>query len=619
MKREVVMCGVPFDDPNVRDYLRKMKEDGVTSVQIYVHWNKYEPERRGEFDFSYYDSQVNLLKEAGLKFVPFILIGPRYAAPKWWLEDKNHKGLVCLEHGIESPIDSIWNEAFREEIDRVLKVFTKHYLDMDVLESVQPGICGDYGESIMPVFGNWPGVYHTHLGMWCGDELARASFKNAMKGKYQSIEELNKSWRYFYKSFDEVEPFLQHKAPSRTAWFDLVEWYRNSMTDFVEFWMKTLRKYLPDTPIYMCTGGSETPEQAAMFSDQAKVVAKYNGGMRLTNEQNKFFVNFFDCNAYMHSACEFYGAYLGLEPAGPMTKEGVGSRIFGSAVYGNRQIFFYFDNIYPGRDMNSETAKLFKKYIPLINERKSNKQTAVLWPKYVGIMEGGRPESIRPLSEFLRKRTDYRFVNENMIADGVLEDVKLLIIPCALYTDRKTLRTIRGWVERGGILFTAGKVTDTELENCEEFDGMLGFTDKTDICGGCAKYDIPQDIPFKRFAEKKSYIAKHGYNNLADDVMPLAEKKPEYDSFFDIQSVYILSSFYRKYGKGMTISYFGDCKFDTDDQDILTSDAFPPLLDDVVSEFSKDLKIHGSEVVRGEIGGETYALYPDGEIKKVKT
>ena len=46
---------------------------------------------------------------------------------------------------------------------------------MDVLEAVMPGICGDYGESIMPVWGNWPGDYHTHLGYWCGGEDAIAA------------------------------------------------------------------------------------------------------------------------------------------------------------------------------------------------------------------------------------------------------------------------------------------------------------------------------------------------------------------------------------------------------------------------------------------------------------
>ena len=230
MKRELVICHVPFNEPNIKEILAQMKKDGVTSVQIYMHWKKFEPEKRGEFDYSYYDWQVELIKEAGLKFVPFFLMGPRYAAPDWWLEDPKQRGLVCLEHGKESPIDSIWSDDFKIEVDRVIKNFAEHYLPMDVLESFQPGICGDYGEAIMPVHGNWAGAYHTHSGMWCGGEDAKADFRKKMQEKYGDIESLNAAWRYPYKSFNEIETFLQHKAPSRTAWFDLVDWYRGAMT-----------------------------------------------------------------------------------------------------------------------------------------------------------------------------------------------------------------------------------------------------------------------------------------------------------------------------------------------------------------------------------------------------
>ena len=615
MKRELVVCHVPFEKPNIKEILSQLKKDGVTSVQIYMHWKKFEPEFRGGFDYSYYDWKVKLLKEAGLKFVPFFLMGPRYAAPDWWLADPKQRGLVCLEHGKESPIDSIWSEDFRNEVDRVIKNFAEHYLPMDVLESFQPGISGDYGEAIMPVHGNWAGAYHTHKGMWCGGEDAKADFRRAMKEKYGDIAALNKAWRYPYKSFDEIETFLQHKAPSRTAWFDLVDWYRGAMTEYVDFWMKTSRKYFPDTPIYMCTGGVETPEHASLFSDQAKTVAKYGGGIRLTNERNNFFSNFFDCNAYMHNACDLYGAYLGLEPVGSMTVEGIGSRILGSAFYGNRQIFFYFSNLYPNCDLNSPQAQIYRKYNHLISERETSSNFAVMWPTYVGIMEGGIPERIRPTAKFIRERTDYSFVNENMIMDGALDNVKLLIIPCEIYTRKDVLDKIREWVENGGILLTAGKVTNLELENDIEFDKMLGFTDESDYCEGGANYKIPEDVPYKTFAARKHVPSPIGYSNLADDVTKLAVSKP-FESFW-LTTCELTVAFSRKHGKGLTISYFAPIDFDYDPQDIHGKPVFAEFLDDVLANFAKDLRIKEGEVVRGEIDGEIYALMPNGDIKKV--
>lgn len=140
MKPEIVVCGIPFETPREAEALRYVKEHGFTSVQIYVQWRLFEPEKRGEFDWSFYDREIRALQQAGLKFVPFLPLGPKYTVPEWWLRDPNHRGLVCLEHGKESPVESIWNPAFRAEMERVMAAFAAHYGPWNVLESVQPGI-----------------------------------------------------------------------------------------------------------------------------------------------------------------------------------------------------------------------------------------------------------------------------------------------------------------------------------------------------------------------------------------------------------------------------------------------------------------------------------------------
>ncbi len=102
---EIVVCGVPFETPLEKEALRKLKDVGVTSVQIYTFWKDFEPGGRGQFDWAFYDREVALIQDAGLKYVPFILMGPKYAAPQWWLESPEHMGLRCLEHGKVSPIE----------------------------------------------------------------------------------------------------------------------------------------------------------------------------------------------------------------------------------------------------------------------------------------------------------------------------------------------------------------------------------------------------------------------------------------------------------------------------------------------------------------------------------
>ncbi|MBE3123468.1 MAG: beta-galactosidase, partial [Planctomycetes bacterium] len=220
MKTELVICGVPFGTPREPEALRQVKDLGFTSVQLYTFWREYEPHGRGGFDWRALDRIVELLRQAGLKFVPFLLMGPRYAAPDWWIADAGHAGLRCLEHGKESPIESVWNPAFRGEISRVLEAFAARYLPADILESVQPGIGGDYGEALFPALGNWPGAYHTHRGHWCGGDDARADFRRRLEERYDTLDALNRAWRSRYARFQEIEPFLPQRAPSRTAYFD---------------------------------------------------------------------------------------------------------------------------------------------------------------------------------------------------------------------------------------------------------------------------------------------------------------------------------------------------------------------------------------------------------------
>ena len=623
-KTEVVVCGVPsFDEPYTAGMLRQMKEAGVTAVQIYTFWRDYEPNERGKFEWDYFDRQVSLIRDAGMKYVPFILIGPKYASPEWWLKDASHVGMKCLEHGKETPIDSIWNPLLKTEIDRVLKEFAAHYLPWDILESIQPGICGDYGESIMPVTGNWPGDYHTHRGYWMGDDYARESFRGWLERKYSSACELNGAWRSNYSSLGDVSPFLPHKAPSRTALFDELEWYNDSMTDFVDFWMEACRRHFPDTPVYMCTGGNEEPQHASLFSDQAKVCAKYGGGIRLTNEGNRFFQNFF-VTSYAHSACEFYGAYMGLEPVGPMTAEGVTARMFGSAVYGNRQIFYYYGNIFKtpekeGDSIYDDRTRRFMQYLPMLKEGKSGCEAAFFWPYYLGALGMGVPEGIEPVVTYIRKRTKIMPVNDYMVADGALDGYKLLIMPLEAFTKREILLKIRDWVHAGGVVFAVGQMFDIELENVPEYDELFGILPSSEKTTGHGADFVIRDKRFAKFAENASYRASNGWMDLHPDTIEIS-KVDFTKGYSGTRVMPAANAFMREYPSGgAAIAYFGPLEFEYDPQAIMSQKpVFTDLLADVIHNYtnSAELNTQPDEVVRGYIDGVLYALYDNGEIER---
>lgn len=615
MKSERVVCFLPFGKPAEKDALRQVREMGFTSVQTYTFWRDYEPVKRGQFDWTENDRQVRLMQEAGLKYVPFLLMGPKYAAPNWWLADPRHVGLRCLEHGKESPIESVWSSAFREEISRVLEVFAEHYLPWDILESVQPGICGDYGEAIFPAVGNWPGDYHTHRGLWCGGDDAIASFRQHLKDKYGSIKQLNDVWRSRYGSFDEVRPFLRQYAPSRTAFFELIAWYQDSMTCYSEFWMMECRRLFPQIPAYMCTGGADDEiTSGALFAAQAKVAAKHGGGIRLTNEVNKFYENF-RLTAHTHAACNFYGAYLGLEPVGPITPEGIRTRNFGSAVYGNRQMFHYYHNFFNRQDNPLPLSIAgMRETESLLEQNQAEKGIAFFWPVDQGLIEGAIPADAK--SALLRIRRQYPVspISEQMILDGALEDYGCMIMIGATTTRAEVLKTIAAWVrEKGGRLLATTLCCDLELEPVAEFNALFGVLPESEDAWGHTQMEVEKKPGFDSLAKIPHYHCEHAWLGLAEGTEKIAVSKERPGQ--SGTTIHAVSSLFRRTyaGTGQAVHYCGYVNLDLDAQAAFSD---PGVASSLLADFCaisgiKPLGTQEGEIARGRVGQKLFILRDD--------
>ena len=282
------------------------------------------------------------------------------------------------------------------------------------------------------------------------------------------------------------------------------------MTEYTEFWMEECRTWFPDLPVYMCTGGIEKPENASSFSDQAEVCAKHGGGIRLTNEGNKFYENFFK-TAYTKSACDYYGAYMGLEPVGPMIDTGVVTRIFGSAAYGNRQIFHYFNNLFErGRPEPKAAAGSVKEHLGLIKARPLPKSVGVFWPGYYTALHGGIPDDLRDAVTFIRGMTNCMPVNDGMILGGALERHDLLVAPIAGFTRREVLDKIVDWVEAGGTILTTNLTRDLELEAVAEYDALFGVLPDSEHAAGIATQMIRSDPAYPAFSGIESVRGEHG-------------------------------------------------------------------------------------------------------------
>ena len=511
---------------------QRFKNAGFSSVEFYLTWESVENKGEDRWDFSSWDKQVQILKNAGLKWTPFIIAGPAYSLPEWYRTGKHFVGLRCLEHNIESRINSIWDPEFYTYVDRFLARVAKQYGNSGTLEGVLLGICGDFGEAIYPVWhGGWPptiaGLYHTHPGYWCNDPFARAAFVRDMRERFKNdLSALNAYWCTTFTSFasvtmpsvqvdrvegfrvDELSPkgeFPIRTLQDRRRWVDFIDWYRWSMTHYADVWMRLGRKHFPNIPVYLCTGGDASSGQGSNFADQCRVAAKYHGGIRITNESTDFGLNFTLTN-WVATASHLYGNQFGFEPAGGVRDLGVVSRIYNAATAGVNEFMTYAGNI----DDQEVKMDLFLKYVSRITPNTPSKEGALFYPD-LDLMVG-RVDFMKdfvPVASLVRDYADIMFADDRLIAGGILKQAKWLMLFNARWLRKESIETIKAWTENGGLLIAAN--TDSL---CSIEDGENAFPDLFDVRGG------------QRVVGRGSTLYVPGKFGVVKEILPVRDLAP---------------------------------------------------------------------------------------------
>ncbi|UCG66179.1 MAG: beta-galactosidase [Deltaproteobacteria bacterium] len=519
------------------------KEAGITSLQSYVTWAEIE-RKPGLLDFSTYDVLVEKLLKHGLKWVPFLIMGPYYATPRWFQESEQSIYAKCLEHGRECSIQSIWNPYLANYVDHFISLFADHYRDRTLFESISLGISGNWGEAIYPATGGFLGEFHVHPGWWCGDDYGLADLRRFATKKYTSLATLNRRWNTNFRTFSDIsfpevkqtiwkdlscemikaiphnlKPMLKrirhrwtetygtsmtqlrtafyksHKKASiekLQRWLDFVEWYQKSMTDWAEFWIETARRYFPINEIYLVTGGEGEPMLGADFSTQTKTAAKHRAGVRITN-QNDDYGESFVRTRLVACASRHYGTYFTTEEAGVNRPHGVTMRIFDCATSGARGIYFK-SIIGTGTDMCTnrnltpgEPTKGAENLLRNMHHMSLSApiiDLAVLFPNTSINIDHSIVGSLYNQCSALRSLTDLDLIDENMIGDGLLKEYRFLVILAGNVLRTYTLAEIRNWVTGGGILISANYLQmqslDDDTNACHGLFSEYGGVKKVD-------------------------------------------------------------------------------------------------------------------------------------------
>ncbi len=445
---------------SMRELLPYIKSLGFNGVESYVKWNFVEYEK-GKYDWSYYDAVIALAAEYGMHWFPLIIGGSAYALPEWFREGTpGFKGFVCLEHGMENNVPTIFNDHQTPYVVDYLHELGRHYEGNKNVFGIRLGPSGNYGESQYPASGNWgyKGMKeHMHIGWWAGDESASVRFQQWLREKYGDVAALNSAWKEEYESFEEVKTFLPSSTNVKRKRKDFVDWYMWEMTNWCNKWGVWVRDELKSHDIFQSAGGWGLCECGTDFTDQTKGMVPIDGGIRATNEDESYELNF-AITRMLSSAARFYGVKFGSEPAGYGTARSVINRLFNIIVNNGQHLFYYHGN-FTGCD---ESAERWLKYAPLLDERSEPViDVAVLYPDTLSKLSDSSIRYLDGSSFFsqvfpLRRKLDYDFCSEHMILDGALEKngYKALVFLSrghdGDFVEAEALEKIDAYVRNGG-------------------------------------------------------------------------------------------------------------------------------------------------------------------------
>lgn len=452
---------LPANLDRMAELVPKMRSLGFNGIESYVRWDMVEY-AKGVFDWSYYDAVIDKGAEFGMKWFPLVIGGSAYALPEWYREHtEGFEGFKCLEHGIENNCPTIFNEQQTPYVSNYLHEFGRHYNSMgDKVFGCRLGPSGNYGESQYPASGNWGYKHqreHMHVGWWANDRMAHVKFASAMEKKYGTIDKLNAAWDDEYEDFSQVRTFLPVMTNNRRKRKDFVDWYMDEMTNWCNRWAVWVREAMPDLDIYQSAGGWGYTECGTDFTDQTRGMVAVNGGIRATNEDESYELNF-AITRMLSSAARFYGVKFGSEPAGFGTVRSVMNRLYNIIINNGSHLFYYYPNI-----TDSELgSQRWLKYSPLLDERSEPViDVAVLYPDTGSKLSDGCIRYLEGSSFFsqvcpLRRRLDYDFCSERMILDGALPRYKVLVVLGRAhegdFIEGEVLEKIDQWVHQGGIV-----------------------------------------------------------------------------------------------------------------------------------------------------------------------
>ncbi|MCP8852247.1 beta-galactosidase [Latilactobacillus sakei] len=223
-------------------------------------WAKLEP-KEGQFDFSWLDQ---IFKQVADQKGKIILATPSGARPRW-LAEKYPEVLRVNEQGQRLQFGERHNHCYTSPIYR------------EKVQIINRKLAERYGHSGLVILWHISNEY----GGQCYCELCQSAFREWLKRKYQTLDNLNNAywntfWSHTYTDWQQVQaPMPNGDTGVLGLNLDWRKFITDQTIDFYESEIQPLREITPEMPVTTNFMGGNPPESHVFYDLDYQKFAKH--------------------------------------------------------------------------------------------------------------------------------------------------------------------------------------------------------------------------------------------------------------------------------------------------------------------------------------------------------